>query len=290
MKILVTGGKGFIGSSLVKALSIRHEVETFDIVDGQDLRDREAVLKAVNGKDSVFHLAAVADLNWARENPSETMDINVLGTMNIAYACHKFGSSLYYASTCCVYGNQEIHPSHENVVLNPSEIYACSKLAGENIVQGYGHLFGIRYNLMRFATIYGEGMRPALGVYVFLKQAILNQPITVHGDGLQTRTLTYIDDLIEGVVKLFDSRLFVGPINLSTSEEISAVQMAKLIKKITKSKSPIISIPQRPGQTFKEQIDAKKAEELINWKSKTSFQEGLTKTYDWIKKIDPSML
>src|SRR5437899_560170 len=106
MKILVTGGKGFIGSHLVRALAAKgHTVETFDIVDNQDLRNEAQVTRAVKGKDAVFHLAAVADLNWARDHSKETMDINVVGTMNIAEACSKNKTALYYASTCCVYGN-----------------------------------------------------------------------------------------------------------------------------------------------------------------------------------------
>lgn len=283
MKVLITGGEGFIGSHLAEKLKrTGNQIELFDLASGKDLRDRNSVDASVEGKDYVFHLAAVADLNWARENPLETMDINIGGTINIANSCAKYKVPLYHASTCCVYGNQQRHPVNEATLPNPAEIYACSKLAGEEIIRGYGLMYGLKFNLMRFATIYGPGMRPALGVYVFFKQALSGSPITIHGNGKQTRTLTYIDDLISGIVALFESGLFIGSVNLSTEEEISANQMAKMIKKLTNSKSKITHIDQRPGQTYRESVDSSKAKNLFGWEAKTTFREGLIKTFRWL--------
>ncbi|MBD3281991.1 MAG: NAD-dependent epimerase/dehydratase family protein, partial [Candidatus Portnoybacteria bacterium] len=160
-KILVTGGGGFIGKRLIRALEKEgHKVENFDFINGKDIRNYEQVEKAIAGKDVVFHLAAAADLNWSREYPIETMDINVTGTTNIAVACAKHNTFLQYASTCCVYGNQETHPIDEKSHPNPTEIYACSKLAGEYAVLGYHKLYGLKHNMLRFATIYGVEMRP----------------------------------------------------------------------------------------------------------------------------------
>lgn len=286
MNLLITGGKGSIGSLLAEALIQKgHSVDTFDLVNGQDLLDKTQLDKAIRGKDVAFHLAAVADLNWARDHSRETMDINITGTINVAEACSFSQVPLYYASTCCVYGNQKTHPEDESTNPNPSEIYACTKLAGENIIKGYGLLTGLRYNLMRFATVYGERMRPELGVYVFFKQALKGEPITVHGDGRQTRTFTYIGDLIDGIVKLFESGLFLGAVNLTTEEEVSALYMAKQIKALTKSKSEIIFIPQRPGQTYRESISAAKAKKAFGWQAGTTFQNGLLKTHEWLKQI-----
>lgn len=289
LKVLVTGGSGFIGKALIGRLEKEgYSVENFDLSQGQDLRNKSQVDKTIKGKDVVMHLAAVADLNWAREHPDETMDINIGGTINVAQACTKHKAILFYASTCCVYGNQDSHPTSEKAFLNPAEIYACTKLAGEYVIKGYNLMYGLRYNNIRFATIYGPGMRPALGVYIFFKQALKGEPITVHGDGLQTRTLTYIDDLIEGIIALLKSGIVNKNINLSAEEEISALDMAQMIKELTKSKSPIVHIEQRPGQTFREAIDASYAKELIGWQTETSFKEGLEKTYQWIKGL-PSL-
>ena len=286
-KILVTGGTGFIGEHLVESLKKGdHQVEVFDLKNGDDLRDSKQVDKAIKGKNVVFHLAAVADLNVSRENPRENMDININGTINIADACWRHKVVLNYASTCCVYGNQKKHPADENTLPNPSEIYAHSKLAGEHVILGYAKTCGLEYNIVRFATIYGLGMRSALGVYVFFEQSLNNKSITVHGDGRQTRTLTYIDDLIDGMMALFHSGIKNEIINLTTEEEVSAIQMAKMIKKMTNSKSPIIFIPQRPGQTFREAVSAKKAKKLLGWQAETSFKQGLEKTYKWFQKKD----
>ena len=284
-RILVTGGTGFIGKHLFDRLKKEgHQVEIFDLKRGDDLRDPKQVDKAIKGRDVVFHLAAIADLNVSRKNPRENTDINITGTVNVANACWRHRAALNYASTCCVYGNQKKHPVDENTLPNPSEIYAHSKLAGEHIILGYAKTCGLEYNIIRFATIYGPGMRPALGVHVFFDQALDSKPITIHGNGRQTRTLTYIDDLIDGIMVLFHSGVKNEIINLSTEEEVSALQMAKLIKKMTNSKSPIIFISQRPGQTFREAVSAQKAKKLLSWRAKTSFKEGLEKTYRWFKE------
>lgn len=281
-KILVTGGEGFLGKNLVKRLKREgHEVESYDLVRGQDLLNRKQLEKAVQGKDAVFHLAAIADLNVSRECPLKNMEINVIGTINVAEACWRKGARLYYASTCCVYGNQKNHPTDENSLPNPTEIYASSKLAGEYVVLGYARTCGLKYNIMRLATFYGPGMRPTLAVYIFFDQAIKGEPITIHGDGTQTRTFTYIDDIVDGILSLFKSGIENEIVNITTEEEISVLKMAKMIKEIANSQSEIIFTPQRPGQIFKEQISAKKAKNLFGWRAKTSFKEGLQKTYKW---------
>lgn len=286
-RILITGGEGFIGAALVKRLrELGHEVESFDFVNGQDIRDYEHVEKAVKGRDIVFHLAAAADLNWCRDHPIETMDINVTGTTQLAVACARHNVFLNYASTCCVYGNQETHPSHEGTLPNPAEIYACSKLAGEYVVLGYNRLYNLKYNILRFATMYGPGMRGTLVVYVFLKQALKGEPFTVHGDGKQTRTLTYIDDLIDGCVAVLKKGVENEIINLSTEEEVSVLDIIKTIKELTGSQSEILFVEQRLGQVFKEAIDASKAKKLLNWQAKHSFKQGLKKTYEWMKGLD----
>lgn len=288
MKILVIG-KGFIGSALIKRLkSERHKVSTYDIVDGQDILDKTKLDKAVKNKDLVYHLAAVADLNWARVHPLETMRINVEGCWNVADACVKSGAKLFYASTCCVYGNQERHPVNEDTLPNPAEIYACSKLAGEYVILGFHKMYGLDYNFMRFATIYGPGMRAALGVHIFLGQALRGEDITVHGDGKQTRTLTYIDDLISGIVALQNSGRINDKWNLTAEPEISAINMAKEVIRLT-GRGKVVHVDQRPGQTFRESVSAMKMKEEVGWVAKVPLVHGLSKTYDWFiekKQID----
>jgi nucleoside-diphosphate-sugar epimerase len=289
-KILVTGGKGFIGGLLVERLrALGHDVATFDLADGQDLLDRQLVLDAVRGRDIVFHLAAIADLVWAAksdQNLLTTVEVNCLGVLNVAYACAVHGALLNYASTCCVYGNQTHHPEHELTMPNPSEIYAYTKLAGEEIIKGLAISRGLSFNIMRYATIYGENMRDALAVSVFFRQAMQNQPITVHGDGMQTRTLTYVSDLIDAHIALLNSDVRGETFNFSTEEEVSVLETAQRIKKLTGSSSPITFTPQRTGQTFQESISAQKARDMLGWKAQISFDEGLAKTYAWFKNTN----
>ncbi len=285
MEVLITGGKGFIGSHLADRLSqLGDTVTSFDTVDGQDICNLRRVREAIQGKDAVFHLAAVADLNWAYAHPVETMKINVEGTWNIALACLEARAKLYYSSTCCIYGNQEHHPSTEKSLPNPAEIYACTKLAGENVIQGLHHSFDLQYNFMRFATIYGPRMRPALAPHIFLGQALRGEPITVHGDGEQTRTLTYIDDLIDAIVALYQSDKINDVWNLTTSEMVSAIQTAEDIKEITGSKSEIASILQRIGQTFYEEVSADKMLRETGWKAKVDWKDGIRRTYQWFEE------
>ncbi len=284
-KILFTGARGFLGSQIADRLrKIGEDVEPFDLVDGKDIRSLKQVRSAVEGKDTVMHIAAVADLNWAKDHVIETMEINVKGTWNIAIACQEVGARLYYASTNCVYGNQKVHPETEESLPNPSEIYACTKLAGENVIMGMHRSFGLQYNMMRFATIYGPGAREALATMVFMKQATEGIPITVHGDGKQTRTLTYIDDLVNAVEALWKSGKTNSVWNLSAEEPISALQMALDIKRIANSKSEIVHVPQRIGQTFGEDISAGRMARMTGWTAKTSWREGIQKTYEWFLK------
>lgn len=284
VKALCTGSKGFIGSKLVERLKREGlSVQGFDMADGVDLRNAEDVDYAVRGKDVVFHLAAVADLNQSRVKPIETMKINVEGTWNVANSCSRHGVKLYFASTMCTYGNQKVHPVTEETLPNPSEIYACSKLAGENVIKGFHYTYGLQYVMMRFATIYGEGTRPALGTHIFLRQALNGEPITVHGDGSQTRTLTYITDLIDAIMAAYDSGKMNETWNMTTEEEVSALKMAEDIKKLTGSKSEIVFIPQRVGQTMRESVSAEKIRRECAWAAKVGWGEGVARMYEWFK-------
>lgn len=281
--ILVTGGKGALGKLLVPALVSRgYAVSTFDIVDGEDLLNYEAIEKAVRGQDIVYHLAAVADLNYAREHPRETMDVNITGTINVADACVKHAAALYYVSTCCVYGNADTHPVDERTYPKPTEIYAHTKLAGEHAILGYASHFGLRYAILRVATYYGEGTRAALAPTVFLTRAMRGEPLTVHGTGEQTRTFTHVEDVVEGLVRVVECGVENEIINITTEEERSVTELATLAKAVSGSPSEIILIADRPGQIRRETIKADKARTLLNWEAKIKLDEGVRRLHKWI--------
>ncbi len=289
-RILLTGDRGFIASKVKqRLLEEGHDVFGYDIVAGQDLLNVAQLELAVQKVDVVYHIAAQADLTQMSksvEDGRKGVLINVEGTHNVAYLCAKHKKWVIYASTVCVYGNVTDHPEKEDSTLpNPSELYSCSKYAGEWLVRGYGLNYGMPWTSLRFATIYGEGMRKALGLHIFFRQAAAGEPITVHGDGKQVRTLTFIDDLVDGIVApLTHEDAAKGQVfNLSSSEPISALRMAEDVKLLTGSRSAIKFIEQRANQTIHEDFDVSKAEKLLGWKAKTPWEEGLKKTYEWMK-------
>ncbi len=286
MKILITGDKGFIASKLKTRLG-EHELIGYDIVDEKDLLNLPMLEEAIKDVDVVFHIAAEADLTKIK-TPEDGLHVtraNVEATGNVAYLCAKYNKWLIYASTVCVYGNQEGNIEREDTTLpNPSELYASTKYSAEWLVKGFSQNFGNPFTILRFATIYGEGMRPALGVHIFFTQAIKGEPITVHGDGVQSRTQTYVYDLVDGMVAALNhpNEAKGQVFNLTSPKSISALQMAKDIKDITGTDSEIQFIPQRANQTMHESFDTAKAYSLLGWEAKTAWKDGLKKTYAWI--------
>jgi len=292
MKCLVTGSAGFVGIKLVNSLREEgHEVVEYDIADGQDILDTEQLDAAVKDVDIVYHIAAQADLTKITdiEKGRECVKLNVDGTQNVAFACAKYNKWLIYSSTCCVYGNSE-EPfgvdDEDHGMPHPREIYAACKLAGENIVIGYSQSFDLPYTILRYGTIYGPGMRGALAPAVFFKQSLAGNDITIHGDGKQERTQTYIDDLVDGSVAVIEHKedALGHIINLCGTEKISVIKMAEDIKNLTESKSKIVHGPDRKWQTFYENVNLEKARRLLDWEPQTTWKEGIAKTYEWIKK------
>lgn len=291
MKVLVTGSSGFVGKKLVESLEKRgHTVVPFDIVTGEDILNYEEVLLAVRGVDAVFHIAALADLTKITDPHTGKIcnDLNVIGTYNVAHACAVEKKWLIYASTCCVYGNSHdpnLVEDEDHALPHPNELYAASKLAGENMIVGYGRSFDLPYTILRYGTIYGPGMRPALAVHVFLDQAYKGHDITIHGTGKQERTQTYIDDIVEGTVRVLEYPQSQGHvINITALERISVLKMAEDILKMTKSPSKITHTPDRKNQTLYENFSMQKAQDYLEWQPQTTWDEGLKLTLEWAEK------
>lgn len=298
-------GAGFIGNKLATKLSEVYQVGIADISISpeHDIRDREKVYKLIGefpGKKVVL-MAAIANLNDFEKNPELGMDVNVGGVTNVALACHKFKKRLYYISTCCVYGNTPDLPSTEQARPEPSEVYAGAKLAGEWIIKGLNKSYDMEYVILRIATCYGPGMRAALAPAVFINQIKRNEPITIHGTGKQTRTLTYIDDEVEGIARVIVSDVVNDTFNISTEEEVSVTFMASVIREeMGVPNHPVVKIADRKGQTYTEQIATGKMRDVriwkgryapnpskvngLGWVAKTPFREGIRKTLAWMKE------
>jgi len=300
MKVLVTGSSGFIGKRLVeRLLQDNHKVIGCDIKPSNltnekfreftvdfTIMDELLPVFRMTKPDVCYHLGAIADINYAREHPLKTVNVNVMGTAVVAEACRKFGTLMNYISTCCVYGNTNVHPTPENAPTHPTEIYGCTKLAAEYVVKGFHELYNLNYNILRPSTVYGEGMRPALAVYIFLKKVLNGEKIPIHGTGKQTRSFIYVDDLVEGLVKLLQADVVNQTINLAGRQEVSVLQLAQKCLKLTgRNDDDLEFVADRKGQVMKEKIDISKAKNLLDWEPKVNIDLGLKKSLEWIHRI-----
>jgi len=294
MRVMVTGGSGFIGSRLMERLIDEgHDAISYDLRLGPigetvigDVTDHEAFRFAVEveGCDAVYHLAAAADLNWCSAHPNDAVRTNIEGTRVVSEECARLEIPLIFASTCCVYGNTPDIPSNEESILSPTDIYGATKVVAEELIRGYGRR-GLRYRILRFGTTYGPGMRPTLAVHIFIMQALEDKPLTIHGSGEQTRCMIYIDDLIEACIRVLNLNINGTTINIATEEEISVNQMAQAILSLTgRPADQYVHVPDRPGQIMKEEIDISMARFLLGWEPRTFFDTGLEETLSWVEK------
>ena len=232
----------------------------------------------------MIHAAAVADLNESAKNKEMNQRVNVEGTENVAKLCRKHKKKMVYISTACVYGNptdlphdvitEETHP-------NPTEIYAKSKLIGETVCR---NTRGLRYSIARIGTLYGPGMRPELFSYIALDKCENEEPIDVHGDGEQTRTYIYIDDVVYGILLLAVTGANREIYNVSGEEETSVLETIRTAAKITGKAAKLNKCEDRKGQIFGERLLSDKLWRF-GWKAKTGYMDGMVKTYNWMKEV-----
>ena len=277
MKIILTGGSGFLGKLLNKKL-INHQVFNYDIIDGYDILNKEQLEKTFSeyNPDTIIHLAACADLNIYRDNPDISYKINVIGTRNILDMCQKYNVRLLFASTCCCYGNNNTHPSDEESPTCPTEPYAKSKKESEKDILEVG----LPHCCMRLATFYGPEMRKELAPAIFLNKAHNNEKIQIHGDGKQTRTMTYVDDIVNGIITILENEPKYTVINVTTEEITSVFDMINISKNITGNNVECEHIKDRESQIYEEMIHSKRLQSL-GWKAETTFKDGMIKSYDY---------
>lgn len=308
-KILVTGGAGFIGSHLCeKLLEKNYEVTALDNLYTGSLSNIEHlnknnafkfinqdVIKNVEQNDFhyIYNLACPASPIHYQSNPVQTIRTNVLGIMNVLDYALKNSSTVLQASTSEVYGDPEVHPQKESYwgSVNPIGIRSCydeGKRCAETLCFDYIRQHKLDVKVIRIFNTYGPNMHPEDGRVVsnFIIQAIKEEPITIYGDGSQTRSFCYIDDLVDAIILTMSrDKNFHGPINLGNNKEFSILELAEIILDITKSKSKIIfkDLPEDdPRQRCPDLSYAKKE---INWEPKIDLREGLSKTIKYFKKI-----
>jgi UDP-glucose 4-epimerase len=293
----VTGGAGFIGSHVVDAL-IRHghEPRIFDLVgspyhpsgtvEGRlgDLTDPDAVAAAVAGCDAVMHLAAMADVNEVVADPSRTERVNVRGTFVLLEAARGAGiARVLYASTVWVYGNAPgVEPlDEETPLVLPAHLYTATKLAGEMYCRSYETLYGLPSTILRFGIPYGPRARPAAVVPAFIARARSGEPLTIAGDGSQSRQFVYVEDLAEGMVAALAPAGAGGVYNLVGEESVSVRQIADTVCELV-SEVPIVHGPERPADLRIGIISGARARAELDWSAETGFAAGVRRYIDWL--------
>ena len=293
MKVLVTGGSGFIGSHVVDKLRQRGiAVRVVDLrkpsyredVEYQpgSLLDLETLRIALNGIDAVYHLVAVADVNDVYADPSYADSINVRGTMNVLEAMRRSGiKRLVYGSTTWVYSDPTDDLVTESTPTGiPSHLYTATKLAAEHYCHAYSTLYGLEPTVLRYGIPYGPRARPTTVLAIFVERALNNQPITIAGDGSQFRQFIYVEDLAEGNVLALKSIAKNKVYNLDGSEKISIKQIAEVVKKIFGNVS-IEYGPARAGDFKGKVISSERAHQELEWMPSVSFEEGVKQYVEW---------
>ena len=306
-KILVTGGAGFIGNHLCRRLisegnyvvcldnfftGLRKHIEdllgnkNFELVE-HDIVDEIDIECA-----QIYNLACPASPPHYQFDSVKTMKTSVLGILNMLELARKYNATILQASTSEVYGNPLVHPQNETYWgnVNPIGIRSCydeGKRAAETLMMDYHRQYGVDVRIIRIFNTYGPNMDLNDGRVVsnFIVQALKNEDITIYGDGSQTRSFCYVDDLIDGMIKMMNNKKgFIGPVNLGNPSERTILDFAKLIIKLTNSSSKIIYKPLPLDDPSKRQPDISLAEKELNFKPKVDIEEGLIKTIEYFKK------
>jgi nucleoside-diphosphate-sugar epimerase len=311
MKILVTGGKGFIGSKLVEILSQEHRVSILDndltyglvspaelqkyydyrqrnwknigITLKGDVRDADVGLRAFKSNpDIVIHLAAYPRAKLVQDNPLEGISQIVDGTTNMLWHAEKFGVKKFvYVSSSMVYGNYR-DGTCEDDNTKPTNIYGEAKLMGERLTKHFAQRSGLKYNIIRPSGVYGPGDLPDRVLSKFFKAAMSNKTLHVH-NGKNKVDFTYIDDTAVGIAKVALSEMYNTSFNITAGKAISLQMAAKEVIKITKSKSKIIDTGQNQLYPDRGMLDINRAKKTINYAPQYDFKTGLKKYYEWLQ-------
>lgn len=307
MKILVTGGAGFICSHLVDRLlekdyyvkiidnfspyyspqlkhqniSLNKDNTNFELTKG-DIRDKTIMKKVLEDTQIIYHLASQPGIKTSVDNPLKTNDINVNGTLNILNQMRNSDiKKIIFQSSSSVYGKTKSLPFNETEPKEPVSPYAVSKLACEHYVRVFSELYGFKMTIIRPFTVYGPRMRPDLAISIFTKKALKNEPITIFGDGTQTRDFTHVDDIVNANIKSLtsgDNESF----DIGTGRAHSVNELVRNIIKITNSKSKITHTNERLGDTQNTLADTSKARAVLGWRPKVSLAEGLKNYIQWV--------
>jgi len=297
VKVLVTGGAGYIGSHVVDRLRANgHEPRIYDLVPSPhhppgeietvlgDLCDGDRLRAALAGCDVVVHLAAVADVDVVATDPALTDRVNVRGTQTLLDAVLASGvPRVVYASTIWVYGDAtgpEAIDEDAPLAL-PKHFYTATKIAGEMYTSSYGELYGLEHTILRFGIPYGPRSRPTAVVAALTARALAGQPLTIAGDGTQSRRFVYVEDLADGVIASLVPAARNRIFNLVGHENVSVRAIARTIRDIV-GDVPIVHVEGRAGDLRGANISGARAAAELGWEPTTAFADGVRRYVDWV--------
>jgi len=308
-RILVTGGAGFIGSHLCKKLLKEgNEVIALDnfftgskknivhLLDNHffELVRHDVTMPYFAEVDEIYNLACPASPVHYQYNPIKTVKTSVLGAINMLGLAKRVNAKIFQASTSEVYGDPEIHPQPESYwgnvnTIGPRSCYDEGKRVSETLFMNYNFQNKVRIKIARIFNTYGPNMHPNDGRVVsnFIVQALQNNDITVYGDGLQTRSFQYVDDLVAGITSLMNDtdEDFTGPVNIGNPGEFTILELAQKVIEMINSKSKIIYMPLPQDDPMQRKPDITLAKEKLNWEPKVDLEDGLVKTIEYFDKI-----
>lgn len=310
-KICITGGAGFIGSTLAGRLADHNEIVLFDnlvrntlqhtnlsqhrnvmLVQG-DILDYDATRRAMEGAQIVVHAAAIAGIDTVLKSPVRTMEVNMIGTANVLRAAKeaKVTDRVIEFSTSEVFGSMAYRVSEDAHAVAGSAgearwVYAVSKLAGEHLAHAYYREFGLPTVTLRPFNIYGPGQTGEGAIQIFTRRALLNEPIAIYGDGTQIRAWCYIDDMVEGLLFAMESPKAVGEsFNIGNARAVTTIfGLAETVCRVLNSKSEIVFKPALSADIELRIPETRKSEQLLGFKAKVDLEEGICRTARWYKE------
>jgi UDP-glucose 4-epimerase len=296
MRVVVTGGSGFIGSHVLdKLLAAGHEPRNFDLVPSThgdfetvlgDLCDHDTACEALAGCDAVIHLAAIADVDWVKNDPALADRVNVHGTQVLLDVTRELGIPRFvYASTIWVYGDagSTAAVDEDEPLGLPKHFYTATKIAGEMYVASYGELYGLEHTILRFGIPYGPRSRPAAVVAAFTAKALVGEPLTIAGDGTQSRRFVYVEDLADGVVAALAPVAANRVYNLVGRENTSVRAIARTVRDVVGDVA-IVHVEGRAGDLRGGNISGERALRELGWEPTTSFEEGVRRYVAWVTR------
>ena len=307
-RILVTGGAGFLGSHLCERLvengnnvlcldnfftGTKRNISHLLGKPNFELIRHDLVQPVLIETDAIYNLACPASPIHYQYNPIKTAKTSVMGAIHMLGLAKRVKAKILQASTSEIYGNPTVHPQSEtyqgNVnTIGPRSCYDEGKRCAETLFFDYHRQNQVNIRVVRIFNTYGPRMHPNDGRVVsnFIVQALMNKDITVFGDGSQTRSFCYVNDMIEGIVRMMEgSDAFIGPVNLGNPKEVSVLELAEKVINLTRTKSKIVFQPLPQDDPVQRQPDIQLAKEKLNWKPSIQLESGLKNTIDYLDQI-----